>query len=66
MSPCGFFKTCRPDLVAIGDCYAFPAGRSASCIWPGASFQVVGDDGLMGTSPHGELKEGSCSCGHIG
>ena len=57
MSLCGFL-TCRPDLVTIGECSSFPVGRSASSICPGACFSVVGDDGLMGTSAPGELKEG--------
>jgi len=61
MSLCGFL-TCPPDLVTIGECSAFPSGRSAVPFVLVLAVSVVGDDGLMGTSAHGELKEGSCSC----
>ena len=65
MSLCGFL-TCRPDLVVIGERSAFPASCSASFIWPGGYFSVDYDDGLMGTSAHGEFQGESFSCGSIG
>ena len=39
MSLCRFL-TCYPDLVAIGECSAFPAGGSASSIGPGLASQL--------------------------
>ena len=60
------FLTCRPDLVVAGERSALPVGLSAGSIGSGAGFSIVGDDGLIGESPHWALEGGSCSRGLIG
>ena len=60
------FLTCRSDLVVVGERSALPVGLSAGSISSGAGFSIVGDNGLIGESPHLELEGGSCSRGLTG